>query len=181
MVQRPPAAASISARMPAGESLDLGPPGLAFAWRHPGEELPQDRAGVADQPHLGGDVLADLGGIELDVNHLRVPGERREVAGDPIVEPQSHAQDQVRLLDGAVHVHLAVHARHAEMQRMRLGEPADPEQCGDHRGPGALRQLPQLLVRARDDDSVPGHDQGATGLRQQPDCVFKGGGKAVRR
>ena len=56
------------------------------------------------------------------MDDLRPAGERREVAGHPVVEPEADADDQVGLLDGAVDVHLAVHARHAEVQRMRLGE-----------------------------------------------------------
>jgi hypothetical protein len=88
-------------------------------------------------------------GIELEVDDPRPPRERREIAGDTVVEPESHPDDQVGLLDRAVDVHLPVHSRHAEVQRMRLGERADAEQRRDHGDAGALGELAQLLVRLR--------------------------------
>ena len=56
---------------------------------------------------------------------------------------------QVGLLDGAVDVHLAVHARHAQVQRVRLGERADAEQRGDHRDAGPLGELRAARRRRR--------------------------------
>ncbi len=53
---------------------------------------------------------------------LRAGREASGVAGDPVVEPEADAEDQVGLLDGPVDVDLAVHPRHAEVQRVRLRE-----------------------------------------------------------
>ena len=66
---------------------------------------------------------------------------------------------QVGLLDGAVHVHLAVHPRHAEVQRVRLGKRADAEQRGDDRDAGALGERAELGVGVAQDDAVARHDQ----------------------
>ena len=43
-----------------------------------------------------------------------------EVAGHPVVEAEADADDEVGLLDRPIDVDLAVHARHAEVERMRL-------------------------------------------------------------
>ena len=88
----------------------------------PASSSAEERPRVAHQPDRGRHVLPDLRRIELDVDHLRAAGEAREVAGDPVVEPKPDAEDQIGLLDRPVDVHLAVHARHAEVQRVRLGE-----------------------------------------------------------
>jgi hypothetical protein len=67
-------------------------------------------------------------------------GRKARVAGHPVVEPEAVADDHVRMLNGAVDVHLAMHPRHAEMERMGLGEGADAEQGGDDRDAGARRR-----------------------------------------
>ena len=177
-MQRPPAASSIASRIASGERSprklssrgrtklgDLRAPRLAVARRYRGEQRAQDLARVAHQPDRRSATFFPISDrIQLDVNHLRAPGKAGEVAGDPVVEPETDAEDQVGLLDRAVDMHLAVHARHAEMQRVRLGEAADAEQGGDHRDPGALGQRAQLLVRAGQNDPVSRHDERALGL-----------------
>ena len=122
--------------------------------------------GVADDADRHGNVLADLRGVELDVDDLGAPRERREVAGDAIVEAEPHADDEVGLLDGAVDVHLAVHAGHAEVERMRLGKRADPEQRRDDGNAGSLGQRAQLIVGVAENDAVPGHDERPLGARR---------------
>ena len=59
--------------------------------------------------------------------------ERGGLAGDAIVEAPADVEQHVALLDGAVHVDPAVHAGHAERERMILGEGAEAVQRGDHR------------------------------------------------
>ena len=75
---------------------------------------------------------------------------------------------QIGLLDGAVDVHLAVHARHAEVQRVGLGERADAEQRGDDRHAGALGQRAELVVGVAQDDAVARHDERPLGPADEP-------------
>src|SRR5438105_2231332 len=61
--------------------------------------------------------------------------------------------------DRLIDVHLAMHARHTEMEVMRLRERADAEQRRDDRRSGALRELPHLRVRAAHDHAAADHQQ----------------------
>ena len=100
------------------------------------------------------------------MNNLRVAGEARRVAGHAVVEAHAHRDQQVGMLDGAIDVHLAVHARHAEMQRMILGERADAEQGGDDGDAGVLGEDAQVLARIAQDDAVSRQDERPLGARR---------------
>jgi len=71
------------------------------------------------------------------------------------------------VLDRTVHVHFAVHARHAEVERVGLGEGADPEQRRDHGDPGLLGESPHLVVGAAEDHPVPHHEKRSLGRGDQ--------------
>ena len=67
--------------------------------------------------------------------------ERVEVAGHPVVEPRAQADDQVALLQAGDRGDGAVHARHAEVLRVAVGERAARHQRGDDRDAGQRGQL----------------------------------------
>ena len=104
---------------------------------------------VANDPHSDGNVFADR--------------ERRHVAGDAVVEPQPDSDDDVGVLDRPVHMHFAVHPRHAEVQRVRFREGADPEQGSDHGNAGLFRQRTHFGVCVPEDHAVADHHQGPLG------------------
>ena len=55
-----------------------------------------------------------------------------EVAGDAIVEAHAEGEQEVGVLDRVVDPRLAVHAHHAERERMRGGDGAEAQQgAGD--------------------------------------------------
>jgi hypothetical protein len=130
-------------------------------------------------------VLADLRGVEIHVDDLRLRSEGGGIAGDAVIEAEPDAEDDVGVLDGAVDVHLPVHARHAEVQRMRFGDGADAEQGGDDRDAGLLGEGPHLGVGVPEDDAVADHEQGPAGggdeLRRGPEVFAEVGGWAVGR
>ena len=64
-----------------------------------------------------------------------------QVAGDAIVEAHAEGEQQVGFLDGFVHPGFAVHAHHAEVQRMRCRNAAEAEQRDGH---GDVRLLGEL-------------------------------------
>ena len=72
----------------------------------------------------------------------------RERAGDAIVEAHAAGDQQVGFLNGVVHPRLAVHAHHAQVQRMRGGKAAQPQQRERHGNLRALGQRAHLLHRA---------------------------------
>ena len=73
----------------------------------------EDFAEVADEGYVDLDVLVDLGGVDLDVDLLRVGGVVDEVAGDAVVEAHPEGEEEVGLLDRIVNPRLAVHPHHA--------------------------------------------------------------------
>ena len=63
---------------------------------------------------------------------LCVGGVVGEVAGDAVVEAHAEGEEQVGLLDGVVDPGFAVHAHHAERERVVGGEGSEAEQgAGD--------------------------------------------------
>ena len=52
-------------------------------------QLLQHAFDVADDGKIGNAVLADLGRIDVHVNHFGVWGKGRQAAGNPIVEPHA--------------------------------------------------------------------------------------------
>ena len=110
--------------------VDLARARWVGSFREQRQEVFEDFFEVADQGYVGADVLVDLGGVDLDVDLfcvLRVVG---EVAGDAVVEAHAEGEEEVRFLDGVVDPRLAVHAHHAEGERMGGGKAAKAEQCG---------------------------------------------------
>src|SRR5207247_10896628 len=99
------------------ELADLLEPALARPRAYLRGEPARDVASVAHDPHRDGDVLPDLRAVQVDVDDASAGGEPGGVYGDAVVETQPDADDQVGVLDGAVHPHLAVHPRHAEAER----------------------------------------------------------------
>ncbi len=161
--------------------VDLLPPAGAGPRCQRARQGREDGTGIAHQRHVDRHVLADLGRVELDVDNLRVTGKARGVAGHAVVEAHAHRDEQVGMLDGAIDVHFAVHARHAEMQRMILGERADAEQRGDDRNAGVLGEDAQVLARVAEDDAVSGEDERTLGLRDEPRGVGERPGFGHRR
>ena len=106
-------------------------------------------AAVADDRHVGAAHLAQLGGVDVDVDDLGVGRERVHLAGDPVVEPGAERDQQVALLHRRDRGVVAVHAGHAEAQRVVVGERAARHQRRDRRDAGELGQLAQLPRRRR--------------------------------
>src|SRR5262249_59745741 len=93
-------------------------PGAAVALRHGGQQAREHVADVADDPDVDRDVLVDLGRVDVDVNLLRVRRVGGDGAGHAVVEPHAERDEQIGFLDGGVDPRLAVHAHHAQIQRL---------------------------------------------------------------
>ena len=110
-----------------------------------GDDLLDDVLGVADDRHVGSADLALLGGVDVDMDDLGLLGERVDPAGDPVVEAGAERDQQVAALERGDGRGVAVHARHAEAQRMLVGERAAGHQRGDDVDVGQLGELTQRL------------------------------------
>ncbi|MPM41825.1 hypothetical protein SDC9_88485 [bioreactor metagenome] len=131
-------------------------------------QVDQDLPDIADDRDVGHPVLGDLGRVDVGVDDLGPRGERVQPAGDPVVEAGAERDQQVGLLQGPHRGHRAVHAGHAEVERMRVGERATGHQRGDHRDTGELDQLGQLSGGVRLDHPTPDVEHRAAGLGDQP-------------
>ena len=163
MVHRPPVASPIAARMPSGESPprkpsaarpdepgDLRAPGVAVSRGAIAIEQCARLAFASPTSPTATGTFFPISEASRSMWMILAPrANAGEVAGHPVVEAESYADDDVGLLDGAIDVHLAVHARHAQMEGMRLGEGADPEEGGDHRDAGALGEARAAPPRRR--------------------------------
>ncbi len=132
------------------------------------DELGDDLAAVADDRHVGVAVLADLGRVDVGVDDQRVGCEGVEVAGHAVVEARAEADDEVALLQAGDRGHRAVHAGHAEVLRVAVGEGAARHQRGDDRDAGQGGQLRQLARRAGADHAAADVEHRTPRLADQP-------------
>jgi hypothetical protein len=79
-----------------------------------GRQARQDVLGVADDRDVRRDVLGDLGGVDVDVDELRVRRELIQLAGDAVIEAGADRDDEVRLVHRVVRRAGPVHAEHAQ-------------------------------------------------------------------
>ena len=122
--------------------------GVALVFRQQLVQLVEHALDVAHDGHVGGAVLADLGRIDIHVDHLGVRREGGEAAGDAVVETHAERDQQV----GSSHRHVgriaAVHAGHADEIGMAGGQRAQAHQRGDRGGVGQFHELAQFRRRA---------------------------------
>ena len=90
---------------------------------------------------------------------------RRDLAGDPVVEAGAEGDQQVGLLHRRDRRGVAVHAGHAEAQRVVVGERAAGHQRRDDVDVGQLGQLAQRLGGARLEDAAADVEHRALGWR----------------
>ena len=90
--------------------------------------------------------LPDLGGVDVEVDHLGARRERVELPGHAVVEACADGDDQVGLVQPPVRPLGAVHAGRPVAERVRLGERALGHQGGDDGDAGRLGELAELVA-----------------------------------
>ena len=120
----------------------------------------EDRARVPDDGAVHRVELVDLRRVDVDVDLHRVRAERLGGAGDPVVPARADGHDQVAVRHRLVGVGGAVHAEHAQGQRVRLGERALAQQRVGDRDLHRLRERAQLRAGARDHRAVADEEHG---------------------
>jgi hypothetical protein len=122
---------------------------------------------IGHHRYIGGAGLAELSGIDVDVDHLGPRREAIQAAGDAIVEAGPGSDQQIALGDGEVGVGRAVHAEHAHRQGVLLIKRTLAHQGGGDGQAEALCQLMHLLVGAAADGAAAHVEQGPAGLADQ--------------
>ena len=101
------------------------------------------------------------------MHDLRVRGEQRRLAGHAVIEPRAERDEQVGLLQREHRGNRAVHAGHAEVLRVRVGERAAGHERRDDRRAGRLGEGEQLGRGLRADDAAADVEHGLLRLGEQ--------------
>ena len=151
------------------ETPEPGGPTVAVPGRRadPGGEDGEGRARIGDDGNFGGDRLADLGGVDVDVHDPRVAGVGVEVPGHPVVEAHADREDHVRLVGEHVGAVVAVHAEKTDVERVMGRQGGEAEEGEADREPAALRHLAELRLRPGESDPMTGEDIGARGAVEE--------------
>ena len=131
------------------------------------DQLGDHQLAVSPYGHIGCPNLAQLGLVDVDVDHLGVGREAVEAPGDPVVEAGTERDEQVRALHGGDRGVVAVHPGHAQAQLVAVGEAPPGHERGDHRHVDQLGQGAQLGRGPGLEDPAPGVDHGALGFTDQ--------------
>ena len=132
------------------------------------DEVTDHLAAVAHDRDVGDPVLADLGGVDVGVDDPRAGREGVQVAGHPVVEPGTQADDQVAALEPGHGRDRAVHAGHAEVLRVAVRERTTRHQGRDDRDAGEFGEHRELARRAGADGAATDVQDRAAGLEDQP-------------
>src|SRR5579884_366787 len=118
-----------------GGGCDRAPPGVdalapvtVVSGRDPGGKTVHHLPRIALDGDLSRNNFFQLGSVDIDVNDLSVRRELGDFAGYPVVEAHADGQNDVGFVDRAVGPAMAVHAGHAEGERMCLGEGAETKE-----------------------------------------------------
>src|SRR5260221_588282 len=105
-----------------------------------GQQLLEDFVRVADESGVDFDVFVDFRAVDFDVNLARFLCVRAEIAGNAIVKAHSNSDQQIRFLDCVIDPGFAVHAHHAEIERIACrGRAKTRELPGTQKPPGLCR------------------------------------------
>src|SRR6266478_3728691 len=130
---------------------------------------------IADESGVNLHVLVDFGAVDFNVNLAGALGVSTKVAGDAVVKSHADGNKQVGFLDGVVNPGFAVHAHHAEIQRIIGREAADAEERHGDRIIAGADELLKGAHRTGDHDAMAGKNDGAFGGVQHLDGAVEFG------
>ncbi len=140
---------------------DMANPQAVIAGFDVRRELFENLASIADKGGVNFHVLVNLGAVDLDMDLAGAFRVRAEVAGDAIIEAHAHGDEEVGFLNGIIDPGFAVHAHHAEVQRIAGWEAADAE---EGHGDGIIAGANKLLKGAHG----AGEHDAAAGKNHRP-------------
>ena len=154
--------------------VDVADPVRAIAGVDPRQQAFERLAQIADEADVRADVLVDLGRVDVDVD-LLAPSARRS-SRLPVTRSSKRmpkASSRSASWMARVHPRLAVHAHHAQVERMRRRERRRSRAASSP--PGISRPLGEPaddVHRAGDEDAVTGEDERALGRVNQIERVL---------
>ena len=136
------------------------------------KEIAQRGLGIAFDGDIDLDHLVELRRINVDVDELGVAAKHVRLADDAVIETGADIEDEVGFADGLVRIGGAVHAQHAEGQRVRLREDTLAQQGRGDRAAEGFSQHQQFLIGTGDHGTLTGEDHGALGTCEQTGGFF---------
>src|SRR5713101_1115492 len=130
---------------------------------------------IPDECRVNFYVLVDFGAVDLNVNLAGALCVSAQVAGDAVVKAHADGDEEVGLLNGVVNPGLAVHAHHAEVQRIIGREAADAEERHGDRMIARSDELFESAYRSGNHDAMAGENEGALGGVQHLDGAVEFG------
>ncbi len=115
---------------------------------------------VAHDRQVHDDVLVDRRGVHVDVDDLGVGRKGVDLARHAVVKAGPDADEKIAVADGHVGEIGAVHARHAEKERVRAREGAEAHEGRCDRELGPSGEGPQLIRCLAQQDASAGHQHG---------------------
>ena len=94
------------------------------------------------------DVLVDLGGVEVDLDELGAAAELVGLEGHAVGEAGAHGEHDVAVVQGEVGGAAAVHAHHAEVERVVAVDDAGAHEAVGRRHAGLLHEGGKLFACA---------------------------------
>src|SRR5690606_25554253 len=147
------------------------------------EQAAQDVGGVAGEAEEGLLDLADLGGVDVDVGDGGARAEFGDLAGGAIVEARADGEDEVGLFEEVVGAAGGVHAEHAHVERVVVGQGAESHGRGDGGRVEAMGEFAGEAGAVGRDDAAAEVEGGALRLGQhggeRVDAVVGDGGRGA--
>ena len=161
-------------------TLAAGIPFRVLPGLHPLRQEREDLLRIAAEPHLHGNDLPDLGGVDVDVDDFRLPGVGGDRSGHAVIEPHADGHQHVAGIRHDVRGHVSVHADHSAVEREIGRQGAQAQERGSRRDIPLLEERLQFLLRMAEDDALAIHDEGTLGRVQQGNRLVQGNFRNLR-
>ena len=132
----------------------------------------QGPAEITVDADVGVDDFIDFYFIDIEVDDLRVRREIFDVASDAVIESGADGDQEVAFRDGHIGSVRAMHADHAKVSVIRIGDAALAHEGRDDRDMHLLDDVFQAVRHVGKDDAATGEDDRAL-------CLFNGFDGAV--
>ena len=142
-------------------AVQCGQPVFGGQFFDEGQQVTQRGLGIAFDGDVHLDHLVEFRRVDVDVDQLGVAPEHGGLTNDAVVKAGADIENKVCLDDGLICISGAVHAQHAQGERVRFREDAFAQQGGSDRAAEGFRQREQFLISTSDHGPLTSDDHGA--------------------
>src|SRR5713226_6858772 len=154
---------------------DMANPGTMVAGFDVRCETFEYLAGITNQGRVNLHVLVDFGAVDLNMDLVSALGVSAQVAGDAVIKTHANSNEEVGFLNGVVDPGFAVHAHHAEIERIIGREAADAKERHRDWIIAGADELFKGSHCAGNHDPMAGKNDGALGGVEHPDGAVEVG------